>query len=100
MDGNEWTLAAPTSVVQPPCDELFAGARFSDDEHGGPRGSDSLDARKDLAHARRAAHHALEDRGPRWQVVFVAGLPYVVGAQKLLQQRDEAHRIDRLLQII
>ena len=100
VDGNEGTLTAAAAIVEPARHELFARPRFADDEHRRSGGSDPLHAREDFAHARRAPHHALENRRPRGQVIVIPRLAHVVGSQQLLQQRHEAHRIDRLLQII
>ena len=100
VNRNERTLAAAAAVVEAARHELFAGARFADDEHRCACRCDSLDASEDFAHPRRPADHPLEHRGARRQVLVVADLAHVVGVQELLQERDEPHRVDRLLQVV
>ena len=100
VHGDERAVAAAASVVDRARDELLAGAALADDQDRRHRRGDALDPREDVAHLLRAADHPLEDQGAVLVLLFVVGLAHVVAGEELAHERDEAGRVERLLQIV
>ncbi len=101
VDRDEWKLPARRGIVHGARDQLFAGARFAEDQHGADRLGDVADQLEDVAHPRALAEDAVERRlfvqlpAKRGDFVFERPL-----AQRPLHHELQVFEIDRLRQEI